>query len=107
MGDADEGPLVPQALDGLLRGESGRYLCCDEGGQDLTAGGHDLLADDDQFGVESMGGEGSGEGVVVGDDDPVQIAAAGEADEVRGGGEGIFGGGGVGVEVNGYEHGDR
>jgi hypothetical protein len=38
---------------------------------------------------------------MVGDDDPVQLTPASDADKLLRGSEGVFGGGGVGMEVDG------
>jgi len=98
MRHADERPLAAQTFDGFSGREAGWHFLGYVGSQYLAARGHDLLAEDDALGVEFLGGQGSGDGVVVGDDNSVQSAAGGR-DEGLGGSEGICGGGGVGVEV--------
>lgn len=100
MRDADERALGAQPADGLLRGEAGRDLFGHISGQEFAAGGHDLLANDDPLGVEGVGNQRPGDGVVVGDHEAVQPASPRGADERFGRGEGIFGGGSVGVEVD-------
>ena len=95
---ADERALAAQTFDGFSGREARRHFLGHVSSQEFAARGHDLLAEDDALGVELLGGYGSSDGVVVGDDEAGE-AAAGGRDEGLGGSEGICGGGGVGVEV--------
>lgn len=99
MGDADKRSLLAQATDGLVGREAGGDFFGHEGSQDFAAGGHNLFANDDQFRVESVSGEGTGDGVVVGDNDPVQAAAAGGANQGFGRSQRVFRGRCVGMKV--------
>lgn len=96
---ADERVLLPQAADRLPRRKPRRDLLRHVRGQDLPARRHDLLADDDPPGVETFRFQRAGDGVVIGHHDAVDSLPPRRRDQVRGAEEGVFGGGGVGVEL--------
>ena len=64
--------------------ESAWDLLGHKSGQDLAAGGLDLLADDDQLRVQCLRSQGAGDGVVIGDDHPVQAFTPRRRDEFLG-----------------------
>jgi hypothetical protein len=76
MRNADERPLIFQPPNSLLGREKRRYLLGHEGGQELSTGGQNFLAHDDQLRVQFSSRQRSLDGVVVGHHHPVDSLAA-------------------------------
>lgn len=81
MRHADERPLLLQPLDRLLRGQKRRDFLGHERSKELPSRGHDLLAHDDQFQVQSLSRQRPSDRIVIGDHHPVDPLVAARLDK--------------------------
>ena len=101
MRNADKCPLPAQSADRFLRRKPGGNLLGHIRGENFPARRHNLLADDDPFGIYLLRFERARDGVVVGDDDAVNALFARGPHKVRGRRERVLRCAGVAVKFDG------